>query len=121
MEATYRNDEAKVFRTITQNYYLFKSQHLIANIKLTDRISNDLCLPRLEISGRHLTHKIAAHCWKFSKVHNASLFAHIFQSSYVYDYITKLYRKQVKVVQNHDNEHVRTIGQGEVRHRKYEA
>jgi hypothetical protein len=34
-------------------------------------------------------------------------------------YITKLCRQQAEVVQNHENEHVRGIGQGEARHRKY--
>jgi hypothetical protein len=43
-------------------------------------------------------------------------FAHGFQPSYVYDYITKLRRQQAKVIQNHKNEHDRGIGQGEARH-----
>jgi hypothetical protein len=39
---------------------------------------------------------------------------------YVYDYMTKLCRQQqAEVIQNHENEHVRSIGQGEARHRKY--
>jgi hypothetical protein len=42
-----------------------------------------------------------------------------FQIPYIYDYITKLCRQQVEVIQNHDYENVRTIGQGEARHRKY--
>jgi hypothetical protein len=33
------------------------------------------------------------------------------------DYITKLCRRQV--IQNHENENVLDIGQGEARHRKY--
>jgi hypothetical protein len=37
----------------------------------------------------------------------------------VYDYITKLCRQEAEVMQNHDNENVRNIGQGEGRHRKY--
>jgi hypothetical protein len=37
----------------------------------------------------------------------------------VYDYITKLCRQQVKVIQNHENEKVHGIGQGEARNRKY--
>jgi hypothetical protein len=37
----------------------------------------------------------------------------------VYDYITKLCRKQAKVKQNHENERVRGTGQNEARHRKY--
>ncbi|PNF34077.1 hypothetical protein B7P43_G01168 [Cryptotermes secundus] len=43
-----------------------------------------------------------------------------FKIPYVYDYITKLCRKQAEVIQNHENENVRNIGQGEARHRKYE-
>jgi hypothetical protein len=42
-----------------------------------------------------------------------------FQIPFVYNYITKLCRQQAEVIQNHDNENVRTIGQGEARHRKY--
>jgi hypothetical protein len=42
-----------------------------------------------------------------------------FQIPYVYDYITKLCRQEAKVIQNHDNENVRTIGKGKARHRKY--
>jgi hypothetical protein len=38
---------------------------------------------------------------------------------HVYDYITKLCRQQAEFIQNHDNENVRNIGQGEARHRKY--
>jgi hypothetical protein len=42
-----------------------------------------------------------------------------FQIPFVYDYITKLCRQQAEVIQNHDNENVRTIEEGEARHRKY--
>jgi hypothetical protein len=38
---------------------------------------------------------------------------------YVYDYITKSYRQQAEVIQNHENVNVRYIGQGEAQHRKY--
>jgi hypothetical protein len=37
----------------------------------------------------------------------------------VYGYITKLWRQQAEVIQNHDNEHVRGIGQGKARYRQY--
>jgi hypothetical protein len=37
----------------------------------------------------------------------------------VYDYVTKLRRKQAEALRNHENERVRGIGQGEARHRKY--
>jgi hypothetical protein len=33
--------------------------------------------------------------------------------------MTKLSRQQAEVIQNHKNENVRNIGQGEARHRKY--
>jgi hypothetical protein len=36
-----------------------------------------------------------------------------FNLPYIYDYITKLCRRQAEVVQNQENEHVRSIGQGE--------
>jgi hypothetical protein len=38
---------------------------------------------------------------------------------YIYSYITKFGRQQAEVVQNHENEHVCSIGLGEARHRKY--
>jgi nitrate reductase alpha subunit len=42
-----------------------------------------------------------------------------FHVPYIYDYITKLYRQQAEVIQNHVNANVRDIGKGEARHRKY--
>jgi hypothetical protein len=36
---------------------------------------------------------------------------------YVYDYTTKFCKQQAEVIQNHENEHVRSIEQGEVTHR----
>jgi hypothetical protein len=44
-----------------------------------------------------------------------------FHLPYVCDYITKLSRQQAEVIQNHDNENFRNIGQGEGRHRKYKV
>jgi hypothetical protein len=38
---------------------------------------------------------------------------------YIYNYITKLCRQQAQVIQNHENKHVRGIGQGDARHKKY--
>jgi hypothetical protein len=42
-----------------------------------------------------------------------------FSLPYVYDYIRKLCRQQAEVIRNHENEHVRSTGQGEAGHRKY--
>jgi hypothetical protein len=44
-----------------------------------------------------------------------------FHIPYVYDYIIKSCRKQAEVIQNHENENVHYIGQGEARHRKYKG
>jgi hypothetical protein len=38
---------------------------------------------------------------------------------YVYDYVTKLCRRQAEAIQNHENEHVRVIAQGEARYGEY--
>jgi hypothetical protein len=38
---------------------------------------------------------------------------------HIYDYVTKLCRQQAEFIQNHENESVRGIGQGEAQHRKY--
>jgi hypothetical protein len=42
-----------------------------------------------------------------------------FDLPYVYDYITKLCRQQAEIIQNHENEHIHGVGQGEARRRKY--
>jgi hypothetical protein len=42
-----------------------------------------------------------------------------FKIPYVYDYITKICRRQAEVNLNHENPNVRAIGQGKPRHRKY--
>jgi hypothetical protein len=42
-----------------------------------------------------------------------------FQIPFVYAYITKLCMQQAEVIQNLDNENVRTSGKGEARRRKY--
>jgi hypothetical protein len=41
-----------------------------------------------------------------------------FQIPYVYDYVTKLCRRQAEIIHNHENENVCNIGQGETPHRK---
>jgi hypothetical protein len=42
-----------------------------------------------------------------------------FNLPYVYDYVTKLCKKQAEIIRNHENELVRGIDQGDARHRKY--
>jgi hypothetical protein len=52
-------------------------------------------------------------CTPFRDLHTA------FILSYVHDYLTKLCRQQAEVIENHENEPVRSIGQGRTRHRKH--
>jgi hypothetical protein len=52
--------KAKAFRTFIRIYSLFESERLSVNIKLTDQVSNCLCLPRVGISSRYIPFKIAA-------------------------------------------------------------
>jgi hypothetical protein len=51
-----------------------------------------------------------AQCTPVHHLHKAS------SLPYVYEYITKLCRQQVEVIQNHENEHVRNVGEGKARH-----
>jgi hypothetical protein len=41
-----------------------------------------------------------------------------FNLTYVYDYTRNLCKQQAEVIQNYENEHVPSIGQGEARHIK---
>jgi hypothetical protein len=73
--------------------YLLKLQHLQNNVLLT--IGN---FPRFTpVCDLHMA----------------------FNLPYLYDYVTKLCKRQAEVIQNHENEHVCSIAQGEARHRKY--
>jgi hypothetical protein len=42
-----------------------------------------------------------------------------FKISYVYEYITELFRTQAEVILSHVNPNLRGTGQGEARHRKH--
>jgi hypothetical protein len=42
-----------------------------------------------------------------------------FNIPFIYEYITKLCRKEARIIYNHGNANVRNIGQDEPRHRKF--
>jgi hypothetical protein len=44
-----------------------------------------------------------------------------FNLPYVYDYIIKLCRQRAEVTKNHENKHIRSIGQGEAKPREYKT
>jgi hypothetical protein len=76
-------------------------------------------LSRLGIKIAASTKQGSAHHWKIPRRAPVRDMNKAFNLPYVYDHVTKLRRKQAEVIQNHENEHVRGIGQGEARHRKY--
>jgi hypothetical protein len=75
------------------------------------------------ISGRHLPLKIAAptkesspHHWKFSRI----ILVRDLNTAFNLPMYTITYQiVQATSIRNHENEHVRGIGQHEARHRKY--
>jgi hypothetical protein len=123
--------QAKTFRTFIRTYSRLKSERLSANIKLTIHkalirsvmtyncpaweLAADIYLLKLQRLQNKVLRTIGnfLRCTPVRNLHTA------FNLPYVYDYITKLCRQQAEVIQNHENKHVRGIGQGEVRHRKY--
>jgi hypothetical protein len=56
-----------------------------------------------------------------NKVFQGAHLEHDFQTPYIYDYTSKLCRQQAEVIQNYENANVRSIGQGEPRHKKYKT
>jgi hypothetical protein len=124
--------EAKAFRTFIRIYSLFKSEPLIATIKLilhkalitsvmahacpTWELAADTYLLKLQSLQNKFFRTIAIfpRCTPVCDLHTA------FNLPYVYDYTStiKLCRQQSEVIQIHENEHVRSIGQGD-RRRKY--
>jgi hypothetical protein len=125
--------EAKAFRTFIRIYSLFKSERLSDTIKLTLHKA----LIRSVMTYACPAWKFAAECHllKLQRLQNEVLrtIANFPKStsvrdlhkafhkpySYVYDYIRKSCRQQAEVIQNHENENVCYIEEGEARHRKY--
>jgi hypothetical protein len=125
--------EVKAFRTFIRIYSLFKSERLNANIKLTFyraliRSAKTYACPAWEFAAechlfksQRLQNKVLRTIGKFPKRTSVRDMHKAFRIPYVYEYITKSCRQQAEVVQNHENENVVYIGQGEVRHRKYKS
>jgi hypothetical protein len=67
-------------------------------------------LMKLQRLQKKVLHTIGHYPWSTS-VRDLHM---TFKIPYVYDYITKLCKQQAKVIQYHDNENVRNIGQSEI-------
>jgi hypothetical protein len=123
--------EAKAFRSLIRIYSILKCERLSTNIKLTlhkalIRYVIPYACPAWEFAGdtyllklQRLQNKILRTTGNFPRCTPVSDLHTAFNLTYVYDYITKLCRHQAEVIQNHENEHVPSTGQGEARHRKH--
>jgi hypothetical protein len=123
--------EAKAFRTFLNTYSLFKSECLSANIKLTlykalIRSIMTYACPAWEFAAdtyllklQRLQNKVLRTIANYRRRTPTRDLHKVFKIPYVYDFIAKLCRRQAEILQNHNNDKVRNIGQGETRHRKY--
>jgi hypothetical protein len=125
--------EAKDYRSFIRIYSLFKSERLNTNIKLTlhkaltrlvmtnVRYACELAADTYLLKLQPLKNKVfsaggnLARCIPARDLHTA------FKVAYIYNYITKLGRKQTEVVLNYENEPIYSIGQGEARHGIYKS
>jgi hypothetical protein len=71
------------------------------------------------VKFQRLQNKILRTIGKFPRRTQVREMHMAFHLPYVYDYMTKLCRKQAEIILNHDKENVRYTGQGKARHRKY--
>jgi hypothetical protein len=123
--------EPKTIKTFIRIYSLFKSEPLSTNIKLNlhtaliRSVMTYACaywelaadayllkLQRLQIKVLRITANFSS-CTPVRDLHMA------INLPRVYDYVTKWCRQQAEILQNYENGHVRSIGQGEIRQRKY--
>jgi hypothetical protein len=123
--------EVKAFRTFIRIYSFLRGERLSAKIKLTlhkalIRTVITYACPTWELAAdtyllklQRLQNKVLRNIGNFPRCTPVRDMHTAFNLPYSYDYITKLCRKQAEVIRNHENEHVRGIGQGEARHRKY--
>jgi hypothetical protein len=128
--------EASAFRTFIRIYSIFRSERLSANIKLTlhkalIRSVMTYACPAWELAAdtyvlklQLLQNKVLRttgnfpRCTPVRDLHTAfNRLPHIY--IYISDYVTRLCRQQAEVMQNYENGHVRSMRQGEARHRKY--
>jgi hypothetical protein len=120
--------ESKAFRIFIRIYSIFIRECLSANVKITlhkalIRSVMTYACSAWELEANTYLFKFAAPAkqdyslhWKFSEVHSGPRFVHGSNLPYVYDYVTKFCRQQEEVIRNHENQHVRSIGQGVARH-----
>jgi hypothetical protein len=121
---------AKALGTYIRTYYIFRSKHLSANIKLIVyralirsiityafpawEFAADTYLMKLQRLQNGVL-RIIGNIDRRTLVRDLNLELKV---PHVYDDINKLCRRQTEVILNHENPNVRAIEQGEARHRK---
>jgi hypothetical protein len=114
--------EAKAFRTFVRMYSLLKRERLSAKIKLTlpkaliRKVITYAC-PAWELAAdthllklQRLQNNILRTIGNFPRCTPVRDWHTAFNPPCVYDYITKLCRKQAEVIRNDETEHVRGTG-----------
>jgi hypothetical protein len=131
MDTTHRNDWRQSLQNIYQNLLPIQSDRLSANIKLTlhkakIRSGVTYACPAWELAAdtyllilQRLQNKVLHTFGNFPRCTPVHDCTRLSPSVCLYGHITKLCRQQAEVTQNHENEHVRCIGQAEPRRRKY--
>jgi hypothetical protein len=121
--------EAKAFRRFIRIYSLLKSERLSASFKPTLHKTQirsiithacsacEIAADTYVLKLQRLQNKFLRTTGNFPRCTPVRDLHTTFSLPYVYDYITKLCKQQREVRQNHENEHVSSIGQGEARHR----
>jgi hypothetical protein len=122
--------EGKVFGIFIRIYSVLKSERLSAKITLTlhkaviRTVMTHAC-PAWELAAdtyllkwQRLQYKVLCTIGYFPRCSAVRGMHTAFNLTYVYDYITKLCRKQAEVIRNNGNKHVCIIGQVEARCRK---
>jgi hypothetical protein len=120
--------KAKAFRTFITIHSLSESERLSAGFKRTLlkalitsvmtcpcpawEFATDTYLSKLQ----RLQNKVLRTTGNFPRCTSVRDLQTAFTLLYVYDFITELCRQRAEVIQNHKNEHVRSIGQDKARH-----
>jgi hypothetical protein len=123
--------EGKAFRAFITTYSLFKNKQLSTNIQLTlhkaliRSVMTYACpgrefLPHL-LKLQRLQNKVLRTIGNFRRHTPVRELNKAFNILYIYDYITKLCRKQAKIIQSQGDAYVYNIGQGKLQHTKFES
>jgi hypothetical protein len=114
-------------------YSLFTCHLLSSSLKLTfhkaltKQVKLYACLTCEFVADIHhlkfqnLQNNVLRTTGKFPRCTAIHDFHTYFNLPYVYDYKIKLCRLQAEVIRNHENEHIRSLGQGLAKHRKYKS